>query len=156
MFPSYSGIILRVRVPLFASEVPARPRPTRTRRRPRRARGPRPRAASTCSDTKYEGGEQTSLTQSDNNKKNWRDETGGEDNFCLHRPGDEGRDGHAVGQRRAREVRAAGHRGAAGEEREPWLRTNGVDTNGAAARGMKFDRLRNEVRPGTFGKIKVG
>ena len=37
-----------------------------------------------------------------------------------------------------------------------WLRTTGVDTNGAAAKVMHFDRLRKKVRPGTFGKIKVG
>ena len=35
-----------------------------------------------------------------------------------------------------------------------WLRTNGVDTNGAAAEVMHFDRLGKKVRPGTFGKIK--
>ena len=38
----------------------------------------------------------------------------------------------------------------------PWLRTNGVHTIGAAAKVMNFDRLRKRVRPGTFGKIKVG
>ena len=32
-----------------------------------------------------------------------------------------------------------------------WLWTNGVNANGAAAKEMNFD-----VRPGTFGKIKVG
>ena len=37
-----------------------------------------------------------------------------------------------------------------------WLRTNGVDTNGAAAKVMNFDRLGKEVRPGTLGKIEVG
>ena len=37
-----------------------------------------------------------------------------------------------------------------------WLRTNGVNTNGAAAKVMKFDRLGKKVRPGTFGKTKVG
>ena len=37
-----------------------------------------------------------------------------------------------------------------------WLRTNGVNTNGAAAKVMNFDRLGKKVRPGTFGKIKVG
>ena len=37
-----------------------------------------------------------------------------------------------------------------------WLRTNGVKTNGAAAKVMIFDRLGKKVRPGTFGKIKVG
>ena len=39
------------------------------------------------------------------------------------------------------------------------MRTNGVNTvntNGAAAKVMNFDRLRKKVRPGTFGKIKVG
>ena len=34
-----------------------------------------------------------------------------------------------------------------------WLRTNGVNTNGAAAKVMKFDRLGKKVRPGTLGKI---
>ena len=37
-----------------------------------------------------------------------------------------------------------------------WLRTNGVNTNGATAKVMIFDRLGKKVRPGTFGKIKVG
>ena len=37
-----------------------------------------------------------------------------------------------------------------------WLRTNGVNTNGAGAKVMSFDRLGKKVRPGTFGKIKVG
>ena len=36
------------------------------------------------------------------------------------------------------------------------LRTDGVNTNGAAAKVMSFDRLgRKKVCPGTFGKIKV-
>ena len=38
----------------------------------------------------------------------------------------------------------------------PWLRTNGVSTNGAAAEAMNFDGLGKKVRPGTFGKIKAG
>ena len=37
-----------------------------------------------------------------------------------------------------------------------WLRTNGVNTNGAAAKVMNFDRLGKKVRHGYFGKIKVG
>ena len=37
-----------------------------------------------------------------------------------------------------------------------WLRTNGVNTNGAAAKVMNFDRLVKKVRPDTFGKIEVG
>ena len=37
-----------------------------------------------------------------------------------------------------------------------WLRTKWVNTNGAAAKVMIFDRLREKVRPGTFGNIKVG
>ena len=37
-----------------------------------------------------------------------------------------------------------------------WLRTNGVNTNGAAARVMNFDSLGRKVRPGTFGEIKAG
>ena len=46
---------------------------------------------------------------------------------------------------------APGRRGA------PWLRTNGVQTDGAAAKViMIFDRLWEKVRPGTFGEIKVG
>ena len=36
-----------------------------------------------------------------------------------------------------------------------WLRTSGVDTNGAAAKVVNVDRLEEKVRPGTFGKIKV-
>ena len=39
---------------------------------------------------------------------------------------------------------------------QPWLRTNGVNTNGAAAKLMTFDRLGEKVRPDIFGKIKVG
>ena len=41
-------------------------------------------------------------------------------------------------------------------ERTSWLRTKGVDTNGAAAKVMNFGRSGKKVRPGTFGKIKVG
>ena len=37
----------------------------------------------------------------------------------------------------------------------PWLRTNGVNPNGAAAKVVKFDRLGKKVRPGTFGRIGV-
>ena len=37
-----------------------------------------------------------------------------------------------------------------------WLRTNEVTTNGAAAKVRDLDRFGNNVRPGTFGKIKVG
>ena len=37
-----------------------------------------------------------------------------------------------------------------------WLRTNGVNTNGAAAKVVNFDRLGKKVCPGTFGRIKVG
>ena len=37
-----------------------------------------------------------------------------------------------------------------------WLRTNGVNTNGAAAKVMNFDRLGKKVHPSTFGKIRVG
>ena len=36
------------------------------------------------------------------------------------------------------------------------LRTNGVDTNGVSAKVIFVDRLGKKVRPGTFGKIKVG
>ena len=32
-----------------------------------------------------------------------------------------------------------------------WLRTNGVNIDGAAAKVMIFDRLGKKVRPGTFG-----
>ena len=39
---------------------------------------------------------------------------------------------------------------------EAWLRTSGVHTNGAAAKVMNFDSLGKEVRPGTFGRTKVG
>ena len=37
-----------------------------------------------------------------------------------------------------------------------WLRTNGANTNGAAAKVIMFDSLGEKVRPGTFGNIKVG
>ena len=36
-----------------------------------------------------------------------------------------------------------------------WLRTNGVNTDGAAAKVTSFDGLGKKVSPGTFGKIKV-
>ena len=36
------------------------------------------------------------------------------------------------------------------------MRTNGVDTNGAAAKLRSFDRLGEKVRPGTFENIKAG
>ena len=39
---------------------------------------------------------------------------------------------------------------------ESWLRTNGVSTNGTAAKVMNFDRLGKEVRGGTLGGIKAG
>ena len=39
--------------------------------------------------------------------------------------------------------------------RASWLRTHGVNANGAAARVVNFDGLGKKVRPGTFGKIKV-
>ena len=48
-------------------------------------------------------------------------------------------------------TRSAGDSGAM-----VWLRTNGVNTNGAAAKVMNFDRLGGKVCPGTLGKIKVG
>ena len=44
----------------------------------------------------------------------------------------------------------------AGLGRSSWLRTNGVNTNGAAAKVMNFDRLGKKVHPGTLEKIKVG
>ena len=37
---------------------------------------------------------------------------------------------------------------------EPWSRTNGVNTNGAAAKVVDCGRLEKKVRPGTFGKMK--
>ena len=37
-----------------------------------------------------------------------------------------------------------------------WVRTDGVNANGAAAKVMNFDRLVKKVRPGTFGKIQLG
>ena len=37
-----------------------------------------------------------------------------------------------------------------------WLRTNGVNTNGAEAKVTKFDRLGKKACPGTSGEIKVG
>ena len=40
--------------------------------------------------------------------------------------------------------------------RHTWLRTNGVNTNGPAAKVMNVDRLGTKVPPGTFGKTKVG
>ena len=42
------------------------------------------------------------------------------------------------------------------DEEVPRLRTTGVNTNGAAAKVMVFDRLGKKVLPGTFGKIKLG
>ena len=48
------------------------------------------------------------------------------------------------------ELRAPGGRVAS-----LWLRTNGVNTSGAAAKVMNFDRLGKKVRPGTL-EIKVG
>ena len=36
-----------------------------------------------------------------------------------------------------------------------WLRTNGVNTNEAAAKIVIFDRLGEKLHPGTFGKIQV-
>ena len=38
---------------------------------------------------------------------------------------------------------------------EPWLRTNGVNTNGAAAKELILADWVKKVRPGTSGKIKV-
>ena len=42
-----------------------------------------------------------------------------------------------------------------GIEHAFWLWTNGVNTNGAAAEVRNFDRLGENIRPGTFGKIIV-
>ena len=50
---------------------------------------------------------------------------------------------------RVQRVRRRKHAGS-------WLRTSGVNTSGAAEEEMTFDRLGKMVRPGTFGKIKVG
>ena len=36
-----------------------------------------------------------------------------------------------------------------------WLRTNGVNTNGASAKVMNFVRLGEKARPGTFGKTNA-
>ena len=36
-----------------------------------------------------------------------------------------------------------------------WLRTNGVNTTGVAAKVMNSDRLGKKVRPGTFGNIAI-
>ena len=38
----------------------------------------------------------------------------------------------------------------------PWLRTNGVNTNWAAAKVINFGRLGEKVHPGTFGRTKAG
>ena len=43
-----------------------------------------------------------------------------------------------------------------GSETDTRLRTNGVNTNGAAAKVNNVDRLRKKVRPGTFGNIEAG
>ena len=40
--------------------------------------------------------------------------------------------------------------------RTPWLGTNGVNAHGAAAEVMNFDSFGKKIRPGTFGKIKLG
>ena len=48
------------------------------------------------------------------------------------------------------------HRRHPVRRRSAWSRTNGVNTNGATAKGMHFDRMGKKVRPGTFGEIKVG
>ena len=53
----------------------------------------------------------------------------------------------------AREVRGVP---AADPAADLWLRTNGVNAYGAAAEVMSFDGSGKKVRPGTFGKIKVG
>ena len=45
---------------------------------------------------------------------------------------------------------------ASGSRSLRWLRTNGVNTNGAAAKVINFGRFGEKVRPGTFGNIKVG
>ena len=37
-----------------------------------------------------------------------------------------------------------------------WLRTTGVNTNGAVAKVINYDRLGKKVRPGTPWKINVG
>ena len=43
-----------------------------------------------------------------------------------------------------------------GVVRSFWLRTNVVNTNGAAAKVINFDRLGTKVRPSTLRKIKAG
>ena len=50
-----------------------------------------------------------------------------------------------------------GHEGPPVQHEVPRLRTNGVNTTGAAAKVMNFDRLSGtKIRPGIFGNIKVG
>ena len=44
------------------------------------------------------------------------------------------------------------HRGVAASTDMVWLRKNGVNTNGAAAKVRNFDSLGTKVRPGTFGR----
>ena len=41
-------------------------------------------------------------------------------------------------------------------ENPTWLRTNGVNTDGAAAKVTNSDRLGKTACPGTFGNIQVG
>ena len=53
-------------------------------------------------------------------------------------------------------ITAVGSAGGPSRRAPFWLRRNGVNTNGAAAKVIYVDRLGNRVRPGTFGNIKVG
>ena len=61
--------------------------------------------------------------------------------------------------RNVSETFGRGHEGARAWKAQQdtlWLRTIAVNTNGAAAKVMIFAGLGKKVRPGTFGKIKVG
>ena len=42
------------------------------------------------------------------------------------------------------------------EGADPWLRTNGDNTNGAATKVINVGRLGEKVHPGTFGKYPKG
>ena len=64
---------------------------------------------------------------------------------------------YPIGDLRAAELRPRGVQVRAERGPDaPWLRKNGVNTNGAAAKVLGFDRLWKKARPGTFGTIKAG
>ena len=79
-----------------------------------------------------------------------------------HEPEGDGEEAHGDDAHDARDppaeeaVVADGTLAGEVQHRHPWLRTNGVNANGAAAKVYVWGGLEKRVCPGNFGNIKVG